>query len=99
MRRKPSLQRGLTALSIVAISCALTATFFGFPRPVLVIANLTAIAAAVGAWLTAPPEDSDSELVAEVSHELRTPLTGILGTLEILTEPTMPLEKAEVDEL
>ena len=93
------LQRGLIAVSIAAASGGLLAASIELPLPFIVTANLVAIGAAVGAWRTTPVDDTDSELIAEVSHELRTPLTGILGTMEVLTEPTMPLEPAEVDEL
>jgi len=63
-----------------------------------VVANLLAIGAGIGARL-APSHTDQPTLIAEVSHELRTPLTGILGTLELLTDSTIPLEASEVEEL
>lgn len=94
-----SLQRGLVTTSIVAATAGLLLAVFGLPVPAIVLANLIAIGAGMGAWAGAKTDQTDSVLIAEVSHELRTPLTGILGTLELLTEPTMPLETSEVDEL
>ncbi len=40
-----------------------------------------------------------SDLMRHVSHELRTPLTGLLGTLDLLSEPDAQLEPAEAAEL
>jgi anti-sigma regulatory factor (Ser/Thr protein kinase) len=40
-----------------------------------------------------------SDLMRHVSHELRTPLTGLLGTLDLLSEPDAQLELAEAAEL
>lgn len=79
----------LVALLVVALDVAL---------PLAIAANIAILAAVVAALAARGPTD-DPDLIAEVSHELRTPLTGILGTLELLTESTMPLEPSEVDEL
>ncbi|MDJ0925831.1 MAG: histidine kinase dimerization/phospho-acceptor domain-containing protein [Acidimicrobiia bacterium] len=99
MPNRYHLQRGLIALSIVAAALGVLAAILGSGNAVIIPANAVAILAAAGAWIARPGDDSHSALIAEVSHELRTPLTGILGTLELLTESTVPLEGSEVDEL
>jgi hypothetical protein len=83
--------------SAAAAGIALAA--FGMSTVWIVGANIVAIGAVIGAAVGLPSPQDDSALVAEVSHELRTPLTSILGTLELLTESTVALEPAEVDEL
>jgi len=40
-----------------------------------------------------------SEMIRHVSHELRTPLTGLIGALDLLTEPTASLDTGEAAEL
>lgn len=66
----------------------------------LVIAcDALALTGAAAGWYTRPRSTDQSTMIAEVSHEMRTPLTGILGTLELLTESTVPLEPSEADEL
>ncbi len=40
-----------------------------------------------------------SDLLLHVSHELRTPLTGLLGTLDLLSEPDVSLDPEEAAEL
>jgi K+-sensing histidine kinase KdpD len=87
----------IATIYVVAIGLLLAA--LGAPSFASVTVNLVALATAVGAWQSRPLQDDQSSLIAEVSHELRTPLTGILGTLELLTESTVPLEPSEVDEL
>lgn len=99
MQGSSGLQRGLVTVSIVAATAGLLSAALGLPLFTVVGANLVAIGAGVGAWRSVATDQNESTLIAEVSHELRTPLTGILGTLELLTEPTMPLEASEVDEL
>ena len=95
-----SKQGALMIATAVAAGFGLVAASFDAPMPLVTVANAAAVAAAVGA-LTArsSSDDSATDTIAEVSHELRTPLTGILGTLELLTESTIPLEPSEVDEL
>jgi signal transduction histidine kinase len=91
--------RGLIAASIGAAAAGLLAALFGFHWSLVSVANTFAVIAGIAAWATIPRSTDESSLVAEVSHELRTPLTGILGTLELLTDSTVPLEPSEVDEL
>lgn len=75
------------------------AALFGFNVAIVATANAAAVIAGLAAWTANPGAKDQASLVAEVSHELRTPLTGILGTLELLTDSTVPLEPSEVDEL
>ncbi|MEA2000453.1 MAG: ATP-binding protein [Actinomycetota bacterium] len=98
MRVRSITQRDLTVASISAAAAGLLAVLFGLPVYAVAAANLLAIGAGIAAWITSS-EDEQSTLIAEVSHELRTPLTGILGTLELLTESTIPIEASEADEL
>ncbi|MCP4306347.1 MAG: GAF domain-containing protein [bacterium] len=99
MRRPLILQSGLLIASVSAAALGLLAAVLGAGAFAVVAANAIAVATGLAA-LSRQPEDNDqSGLIAEVSHELRTPLTGILGTLELLTESTIPLEASEVDEL
>lgn len=100
MRPIATHNRSLIAASIVAAAAGLLAAIAGLHATLVVVANLVAIGSASFAWARARSTDGDdASLVAEVSHELRTPLTGILGTLELLTDSTVPLEASEVDEL
>ena len=41
----------------------------------------------------------DIELVARVSHELRSPLTAVMGMLDVVLDPALPLDEAESAEL
>jgi PAS domain-containing protein len=43
--------------------------------------------------------DDPSDLAGVVGHELRTPLTGLLGMLDLVTDPTSPLLEEERSEL
>ena len=97
-RRLAPRQRALLLATAVAATLGLVAAALG-ASVIVVVANIAAIACAVLAWLVPVPGDDGIDLVAEVSHEIRTPLTGILGTLELLTDSTIPLEPSEVDEL
>lgn len=99
MRRPLTLQRGLLIATISAAALGLLAALFDLTTVVVVGLNASAVITGVAAWSLQPEDNDQSSLIAEVSHELRTPLTGILGTLELLTESTIPLEAAEVDEL
>ena len=91
------------ALLIATAACAavgLIGAALGAPSVLLIVANAAVVAGAIAASVTVPADNTEeSNLIAEVSHELRTPLTGILGTLELLTDSTIPLETSEVDEL
>ncbi len=40
-----------------------------------------------------------AEIVSRVSHELRTPLTAVIGMLDVVLDPSMPLDEAEGSEL
>ncbi len=40
-----------------------------------------------------------AELISRVSHELRTPLTSVIGMLDVILDPSMPLDEAERGEL
>jgi len=97
-RRLTPTQQVLLVATAVAAAVGLVAAIFGASL-IVVIANVTAVACAITAWILPVPADEGVDLIAEVSHELRTPLTGILGTLELLTDSTIPLETSEVDEL
>ncbi len=99
MRGSSTLQRGLLIATVSAAALGMLAALFGVPGIAIIALNAVAVAAGVATWLVKPEGDRESALIAEVSHELRTPLTGILGTLELLTESTIPLETSEVDEL
>lgn len=99
MHARRNRQRALIAGTAAAAAAGLLAAALRLPIPVLIGVNLVAIAAGVGAWISADDPDDSVELIAAVSHELRTPLTGILGTLELLTESDIPLEPDEIDEL
>lgn len=37
--------------------------------------------------------------ITELAHELRTPLTGVLGAIELVTDPPVPLDETEIAEL
>ncbi|MGA9598039.1 MAG: ATP-binding protein [Acidimicrobiia bacterium] len=89
----------LEILTVCLAAVGLLAVVFGAPGPVTILVNAATIATAFGAIMARNEGPEQTDLIAEVSHELRTPLTGILGTLELLTDPTMPLEPSEVDEL
>ena len=41
----------------------------------------------------------DVELVSRVSHELRSPLTAVMGMLDVVLDPALPLDEAESAEL
>lgn len=99
MRGNSTLQRGLLIATISAAAFGMLAALLDAATMVVVTLNGAAVAAGVATWLVKPQDNDQSALIAEVSHELRTPLTGILGTLELLTESTIPLETSEVDEL
>ncbi len=99
MHSTPRLHRGLLISTIAAAAGGLLLAVVGAPGIATAAMNILVVAAAVGSWYTRPSTDDQSVMVAEVSHELRTPLTGILGTLELLTDSTVPLEESEVDEL
>ncbi len=88
-------------LAVAGVSAATAILLVGFDAPPIAVIplNVLAIVAIGAAWYLRPTERDNYETIAEVSHELRTPLTGILGTLELLTESTVPLEPSEVDEL
>jgi K+-sensing histidine kinase KdpD len=88
----------MVATAILAM-LGLLAAVAGLQAAWIVVANAAAVATATAAWLVREEQPDQSDLIAEVSHELRTPLTGILGTLELLTDSTIPLEPSEVDEL
>ncbi|MDJ0665321.1 MAG: ATP-binding protein [Acidimicrobiia bacterium] len=97
--RIAQLRRGFLIATAVLALLGLIAAVSGLQTAWIVAANAAAIATAVAAWLVREEASNQTELIAEVSHELRTPLTGILGTLELLTDSTIPLEPSEVDEL
>jgi anti-sigma regulatory factor (Ser/Thr protein kinase) len=98
LQRSSIIPRGAFAIAVTGAVVGSIAALVG-ARSASVVANAVAIAAFVVAWFVRPAPREGAELVAEVSHELRTPLTGILGTLELLAEPSIPLEASEVDEL
>jgi len=95
----PRLRRGLLIATATLAMLGLVAAVFGWQPGWIVGANTAAVAAAITAWMVRDEQTNQTDLIAEVSHELRTPLTGILGTLELLTDSTIPLEPSEVDEL
>jgi nitrogen-specific signal transduction histidine kinase len=97
--RTLTLQRGLWIATISAAALGLLAALFDMAGIVVVALNAVAVTAGVASWSVKSKTNDQSSLIAEVSHELRTPLTGIFGTLELLTESTIPLEASEVDEL
>lgn len=100
MLATPQLLRGLIIATVVAVAAGLISALVGAASWVTVLLNALAVCSGLGALLAKPrPTDDPPDMIAEVSHELRTPLTGILGTLELLTEPTIPLEPSEIDEL
>lgn len=99
MRGFSTLQRGLLITAVSAAGLGVLAALFSLPVWVLVSCNGIAVAAGLHLWFARPADDPQASLIAEVSHELRTPLTGILGTLELLTESSIPLEASEVHEL
>lgn len=37
--------------------------------------------------------------ITELAHELRTPLTGVLGAIDLVSDPPVPLDEAEIAEL
>ncbi|MDF1595884.1 MAG: ATP-binding protein [Acidimicrobiia bacterium] len=41
----------------------------------------------------------DVELISRVSHELRTPLTSVIGMLDVVLDPALPLDDGESAEL
>jgi GAF domain-containing protein len=81
--------------AVLGLTMAVFATAVG----VIIVFNAATLIAAIAVIVIRPTKPDDAALIAEVSHELRTPLTGILGTLELLTDSTIPLEPSEVDEL
>lgn len=93
------MHRSLLVAAGTAAAIAILLAGLGMTLAAILPLNLLAIAAIGGAWYYRPAERDNYETIAEVSHELRTPLTGILGTLELLTESTVPLEPSEIDEL
>ncbi|NNC76013.1 MAG: hypothetical protein HKN93_10955, partial [Acidimicrobiia bacterium] len=93
------LRRGFLVATAALAAAGLVAAIVGLDVVWIVGPNAAAVATATAAWLVRDEPDGEVDLIAEVSHELRTPLTGILGTLELLTESTIPLEPSEVDEL
>ena len=93
------MHRVLLVAAIVAAAVAILLAGFGMSLTAILPLNLLAIAAIGGALYYWPAERDNYSKIAEVSHELRTPLTGILGTLELLTESTVPLEPSEINEL
>ncbi|MCP3995011.1 MAG: hypothetical protein GY722_08095 [bacterium] len=92
-------QRGFLIATAVLAGVGLFAAIAEAPSGLVIGADAAAVITAIAAWLPTGQEAGQSDLIAEVSHELRTPLTGILGTLELLTDSTIPLEPSEVDEL
>ncbi len=93
------LHRGFLIATAILAAFGLVAAVSGLQTTWIVGPNAAAVATAVAAWLVREEPQDQTDLIAEVSHELRTPLTGILGTLELLTDSTIPLEPSEVDEL
>ncbi len=93
------VQRGFIVATAVLAGFGLIGALTGAPTSLVITCNTAAVATAIAAWFTPSAKEDQSDLIAEVSHELRTPLTGILGTLELLTDSTIPLEPSEVDEL
>lgn len=100
MRVTKQIQRSLLAAAAACAVIGLVAAMMDAPISVVIVAN-TVVVLTTATALTSTPvsDDTQSDLIAEVSHELRTPLTGILGTLELLTDSTIPLEPSEADEL
>ena len=92
-------RRGFLIATAVLASLGLLAAIADMQSAWIVAPNAAAVATAIAAWRIREETSNQGELIAEVSHELRTPLTGILGTLELLTDSTIPLEPSEVDEL
>ena len=92
-------QRGFLIATAALASIGLIAAIVEAPTQLIISVDAAAVVTAIAAWLLPGQETRQSDLIAEVSHELRTPLTGILGTLELLTDSTIPLEPSEVDEL
>ena len=95
----PQLRRGFLIATAVLAALGLLAAIADMQSAWIVGPNAAAVATAIAAWRVQEQRSNQTELIAEVSHELRTPLTGILGTLELLTDSTIPLEPSEVDEL
>ncbi len=99
MRVATKQQRVLVLITACLAAGGLMMVAFGSPSPPIVLVNAACVATAFAAVTTRIREPDHAAAIAEVSHELRTPLTGILGTLELLTDSTIPLEPSEVDEL
>ncbi len=99
VRAKTQLHSGLIAATAALATVGLVGVIFNAPVALIAGANAAAATTAIAAWLANGRHNGQPDLIAEVSHELRTPLTGILGTLELLTDSTIPLEPSEVDEL
>ena len=99
--RAPKLiQRSLLSTAAACAVGGLVAAMMDAPTSLLIVTNTVVLVATAAALaLTSSKDTTQSDLIAEVSHELRTPLTGILGTLELLTDSTVPLEPSEADEL
>ncbi len=93
------LHRGFLIATAALAAAGLLAAIANAPSTLVISANAAAVATAITGWILSSRNPVQSDLIAEVSHELRTPLTGILGTLELLTDSTIPLERSEVDEL
>ncbi len=93
------VQRGFLIATATLAALGLTAALLDAPAALVIASNAGAVVTAISAWVLPIERPESSDLIAEVSHELRTPLTGILGTLELLTDSTIPLEPSEVDEL
>lgn len=94
-----SQQRVLVIVTALLAAIGLLTVVFGASVSVVILVNAATIATAFAAVTARPDPAGPADLIAEVSHEMRTPLTGILGTLELLTDSTIPLEPSEVDEL
>lgn len=54
-------------------------------------------------WMTlsvrAPAIDQPQELLSVVVHELRSPVASVMGVLDLIADPAVGLESAEVEEL
>lgn len=99
MRTVKDQQRVLVMITAGFAVLGLTTAVFGAPAGVIIVFNAATLVAAIAAIMIHTARPDHAAIIAEVSHELRTPLTGILGTLELLTDSTIPLEPSEVDEL
>lgn len=99
MRNRSQFHSGFLIATIAAAAGGVFLAAIGAPALPVIACNALALTSAAAGWYTRPSGTNQSAMIAEVSHELRTPLTGILGTLELLTESTVPLEPSEADEL